>query len=213
MKVQVLRRGTSRSFPVPHSLLEQGGEPGGGLLLLGDQAGELLTSVQQMERYPFVAIELGHECLGVHTGELDRPDMRRVVGFARFRQGHLPPSDLVELVRKPFTSAETCAAAKAAFEEGGLKVAVCNDFPGRIVNRLIRLDEGLASAEDLDKTLCLGLGYPEGIVGLLERAGLEAHYEATAALYEALGETAYVPARRAAVTHRGAAHGRASSRG
>lgn len=210
MKIQVMQQGTSRSFPTPHPLLERDGDPGEGLLLLGARAGELLASVKQMDRYQFVAIELDHECLGVHSGEVDQPSLRRLVGFARFRQGRLPPSDLVELVRKPFTSAGACAAAKAAFEAGGLKVAVCNDFPGRIVNRLIRpvynailrrLDEGLASAEDLDKTLRLGLGYPEGIVELLERAGLEAHYEDAAALYAALGEIAYLPARRARVAH------------
>jgi 3-hydroxybutyryl-CoA dehydrogenase len=55
-------------------------------------------------------------------------------------------------------------------EAAGLKVAVCGDFPGRIVHRLVRpylnaalrrLDEQLASAEDVDEMLCRGLGYPE----------------------------------------------------
>jgi 3-hydroxybutyryl-CoA dehydrogenase len=209
MKIHVMQQGASRSFPTPHPLLEREGDSCEGLLLLGSGAGELLAGVQ-MESYQFIAIELDHECLGVHSGEVDHPALRRLVGFARFRQGRLPPSDLIELVRKPFTSAGACAAAKAAFEESGLKVAVCNDFPGRIVNRLIRpvynailrrLDEGLASAQDLDKTLRLGLGYPEGIVDLLERAGLEAHYEDAAALYAALGEVAYLPARRARVAY------------
>jgi 3-hydroxybutyryl-CoA dehydrogenase len=221
MKIRVMQQGTSRSFPTPHPLLERGGDPCEGLLLLGSGAGELLARLQQGESYPFIAIELDHECLGVHSGEVDHPLLRRLVGFARFRQGRLPPSDLVELVRKPFTAAEACAAAKAAFEESGLKVAVCNDFPGRIVNRLIRpvynavlrrLDEGLASAGDLDKTLRLGLGYPEGIVDLLERAGLEAHYEDAAALYAALGEIGYLPARRARVAYQRASDQHAGRR-
>jgi 3-hydroxybutyryl-CoA dehydrogenase len=87
-------------------------------------------------------------------------------------------------------------------------VAVCCDFPGRIVDRLIRpyfnaalrrLDEKLASAEDLDKTLCVGLGYPEGPIALLERTGLAEHHDVTLALYRALGQEAYAPARRAQV--------------
>jgi len=51
-------------------------------------------------------------------------------------------------------------------------------------------------------TLRLGLGYPEGPIALLERTGLEHHYEVTQALYEALGDSAYAPARRAQVAHR-----------
>jgi len=87
-------------------------------------------------------------------------------------------------------------------------VAVCNDFPGRIVDRLIRpyfnaaltrLDEKLASADDLDQTLCLGLGYPEGPISLLERTGLAHHFSITDALYRALGQASYAPARRARV--------------
>jgi 3-hydroxybutyryl-CoA dehydrogenase len=93
-------------------------------------------------------------------------------------------------------------------------VAVCNDFPGRIVDRLIRpyfnaalrrLDEKLATADDLDKTLRLGLGYPEGPIALLERTGLVHHHDVTAALHRALGQEPYAPARRAQVAQQRAA--------
>ena len=85
-------------------------------------------------------------------------------------------------------------------------VAVCNDFPGRILNRLVRpyynaalrrLDEGLATANDMDMTLRLGLGYPHGPIALLNRSGLHHHFEVTQDLYEQLGQEAYAPARRA----------------
>jgi 3-hydroxybutyryl-CoA dehydrogenase len=115
---------------------------------------------------------------------------------------------LVELVRQPGTSPAALTAAREVFEAAGLKVAVCGDFPGRIVNRLIRpyfndtlrrLDEGLATAADLDKTLCLGLGYPEGPIKLLERTGLAEHHDVSEALHVALGQEPYLPARRAQV--------------
>jgi len=61
------------------------------------------------------------------------------------------------------------------------------------------LDEGLASAQDLDTTLRLGLGYPEGPIALLQRTGLHHHYRVTQALFEMLGQEAYAPARRARV--------------
>ncbi|OYX76019.1 MAG: hypothetical protein B7Y77_02760 [Bradyrhizobium sp. 35-63-5] len=57
----------------------------------------------------------------------------------------------------------------------------------------------LATADDMDLTLKLGLGYPEGPIELLERTGLAAHHDVTAALHEALGNPAYAPARRAQV--------------
>ncbi|MGQ0751257.1 MAG: 3-hydroxyacyl-CoA dehydrogenase family protein, partial [Betaproteobacteria bacterium] len=155
------------------------------------------------------------ECLGLHTGEAAGEEGSNALGFARFRLGTAKPTDLVELVRQPRTAARAIAAARKAFEDHGLKVAVCGDFPGRIVDRLVRpyynaalrrLDEGLASAGDLDTTLKLGLGYPEGPIALLERTGLAAHCEVTQALYEALGDPAYAPARRARVArHRSGA--------
>jgi len=152
----------------------------------------------------FVAIELDNECLGVHLADDEGPV--NVVGFARFRLGDDAPTQLVELVRMPYTSDAALAAAKAAFEGAELTVAVCGDFPGRILNRLIRpyynaalrrLDEGLASANDMDMTLRLGLGYPEGPIALLNRSGLHHHFEVTQDLYEQLGQEAYAPARRA----------------
>ena len=61
-----------------------------------------------------------------------------MLGFARFKLGSDPASNLVELVRQPGTPQDAIDAAKEAFEAAGLKVAVSKDVPGRIVNRLIR---------------------------------------------------------------------------
>ncbi len=114
-------------------------------------------------------------------------------------------------MRQPRTDDAALAAAKLVFEAAGLQVAVCGDFAGRIIDRLVRpyynaalrrLDEGLASADDLDTTLRLGLGYPEGPIALLERTGLAHHFDVTQALFEATGEAAYAPARRARVAKR-----------
>jgi 3-hydroxyacyl-CoA dehydrogenase len=60
------------------------------------------------------------------------------------------------------------------------------------------LDEGLATAKDMDVTCRLGLGYR-----MADRAGrarrLANHYDVTAALFEVYGTPAYAPARRAVV--------------
>ncbi|MFT4066545.1 3-hydroxyacyl-CoA dehydrogenase family protein [Paraburkholderia sp.] len=208
MQYEIVQSGESRSFPVSHAFIEQAARQADSVVYLGADAGSAFAGASGHDARTFVAIELGTECLGFHTGEQSGLESSNVVGFARFRLGNAQPSALVELVRQPGTQPAAIDAAKAAFETAGLKVAVCHDFPGRMVDRLIRpyfnaalrrLDEKLASAADMDKTLCLGLGYPEGPISLLERTGLAEHFRVTQALYEALGQEPYAPARRARV--------------
>ena len=209
MSYTVIDTGGSRSFPGPHELLDGAVPDGEVVVLIGTGAGAAFRREWQgRAEKKAILVELGTECLGVHTGESRGQEGSNVLGFARFRLGEAPPSNLVELVRQPTTPPEAIAAAKAVFAGAGLKVATCRDFPGRIVDRLVRpyynaalrrLDEGLATAEHMDTTLRLGLGYPEGPIELLERTGLAAHFDATQALYEALGDPDYAPARRARV--------------
>lgn len=208
MKYSIIHAGASRSFPGPHAFLDGAAPEGEVVVILGDAVDAALAQLGDVSSKAAVLLELGTECLGVHTGESRGEEGSNILGFARFRLGEAEPSNLVELVKQPRTPASAVAAAKAVLQSAGLKVAVCNDFPGRIIDRLVRpyynaalrrLDERLASAEDMDLTLKLGLGYPEGPIGLLERTGLAHHFGVTQALYEALGDAAYAPARRARV--------------
>lgn len=207
MTYSIIDTGNSRSFPASHALLEGKSADGDVVILIGEKAGEALAKVDAGSKTA-VLIELGSECLGVHTGESRAKEGSNVLGFARFRLGDGDPSNLVELVRQPNTSDSAINAAKAVLEGAGLKVAVCFDFAGRIIDRLVRpyynaalrrLDEGLATADDMDLTLRLGLGYPEGPIALLERTGLAHHFDVTQSLFEAYGESPYAPARRARV--------------
>ncbi len=207
MRYTIVDTGDSRSFPGAHPLRAGAAEDGEVVVLIGSTAGKALARARQQPRTA-ILVELGGECLGVHTGESRGTEGSNVLGFARFRLGDAEPSSLVELVRQPATAASATDAAKRVLEGAGLAVAVCNDFAGRIVDRLVRpyynaalrrLDEGLATADDLDTTLRLGLGYPEGPISLLERTGLARHFDVTRALFEAYGEAAYAPARRARV--------------
>jgi 3-hydroxybutyryl-CoA dehydrogenase len=205
MTYQIFQQGESFSFPASHAFTTQADSQAKAVIFMGSEAGQAYAGqAGSLGGVPFVLIELSNECLGLHIGDEDGPG--NVLGFARFRLGSAEPTNLVELVRKPWTRDEALAQAKSSLEAAGLVVAVCQDFPGRILNRLLRpyynaalrrLDDGLASAKDMDATLRMGLGYPEGPIELLNRTGLADHFEVTQALYEQLGQEAYAPARRA----------------
>ena len=198
---QIHQTGESRSFPTGDSFLSSASEAGLVCIHLG---GGFKPDTSKIA----VLVELDTECLGVHTGEDMGREGSNVIGFARYRNGNDAPSNLIELVRQQGTVPEALAAARAIFEAAGFDVAVCADQPGRIVDRLVRpkyndalrfLDEGLASAEDMDQTCRMGLGYPDGLIERVTRGGLERHYDITSAIYEMTGQQGYAPARRSVV--------------
>lgn len=201
MRYRILQRGESRSFPGDDPFLAGASAEAEVTIHLG-------TPLVSDESKAAVLVELGTECLGVHTGEAAGEEGSNVLGFARYRNGEEVPSPLIELVRQPNTHDTAIAAARAVFETAGLTVVVCSDQAGRIVDRLIRpqynaalrfLDEGLATAKDMDATCRLGLGYRDGPIERVERGGLAHHHDVTAALFEVYGTSAYAPARRAVV--------------
>ena len=115
---------------------------------------------------------------------------------------------MIELVRQPATPDSAVESAREVFEHAGFVVAVCADQAGRIIDRLVRpkynaalrfLDEGLATAEDMDLTCRLGLSYPDGPIERVERGGLAHHYDVTKVLFEVYGGPGFAPARRAMV--------------
>ena len=204
----IIISGPSRSFPEPHAFVDAATASGEGIVILGPEPAPTVANRSRVAQASFVAVELGTECLALHAGLTEAEGGNNLVGFARFRLGAAAPTNLVELVRQPWTTPDALNFARTAFEVSGLTVAVCEDFPGRIIDRLIRPylnavlrrhDEGLATAADLDKTLMMGLGYPEGPLAMLARTGLAAHYEVTQSLYTALGQEPYAPARAAQV--------------
>jgi 3-hydroxybutyryl-CoA dehydrogenase len=202
MAYTIVSSGESRSFPSGDPFLSGGLADAPVLVLLGT------PRLQPDPSRSAILVELGTECLGVHTGEDSGEEGSNVLGFARYRNGDDPPSKLVELVRQPRTDPAAIAAARTVLEATGLTVVECADAAGRIVDRLVRpkynaalrfLDEGLATAADMDLTCRMGLGYPDGPIERVTRGGLAAHHDVTSALFEVYGTSAYAPARRAVV--------------
>lgn len=201
MRYTVSQKGESRSFPAGDAFLA-------GAAAEGDMVLHLGTPPQADDKKAAILFELGTECLGVHTGERTGEEGSNVLGFARYRNGCDAPSQLIELVKQPNSKPEAIDAAKAVFEAAGLTVVLCSDQVGRIIDRLVRpkynaalrfLDEGLATAKDMDLTCRLGLGYPDGPIERVERGGLAYHHDATVAMFAVTGAAAYAPARRAVV--------------
>jgi 3-hydroxybutyryl-CoA dehydrogenase len=201
MRYTIRQKGESRSFPAGDQFLARASESGEVTIHLG-------TPLAADNSKVAILIELGTECLGVHTGEAAGEEGSNVLGFARYRNGSDAPSQLIELVHQPGSKPQAIAAAKAVFEAAGLTVVVCADQAGRIIDRLVRpkynaalrfLDEGLATAKDMDTTCRLGLGYPDGPIERVERGGLAYHYDVSRALFEVYGTPGHAPARRAVV--------------
>lgn len=113
-----------------------------------------------------------------------------------------PVMKLLEIVQTLSTSEDTLATARGFGEKIGKTTVVCKDSPGFIVNRLylpytlvaIRaFEQGLASKEDIDKAMVLGLNYPMGPFTLMDFVGIDVHYHACMAVYEELKDPAYFP--------------------
>ncbi|MBL4818297.1 MAG: 3-hydroxybutyryl-CoA dehydrogenase [Deltaproteobacteria bacterium] len=94
----------------------------------------------------------------------------------------VPIMKLVELIRGQQTSDKTYEAVKATAEKMGKVTTTSKDHPGFIANRILMpmineafdaLQEGLASAEDIDTTLRLGANHPMGPLTLADFIGLD----------------------------------------
>jgi len=118
-----------------------------------------------------------------------RPD--RVVGTHFLSP--VPPSKLLEIVKADTTSEETLATVKEFGRSLGKEILVAKDTPGFIFNYLLisltraaeqLLENGIASAEDIDKSMTLGLGHPIGPLALADFNGLDVGYMVSCAIYE-----------------------------
>ncbi|MDR7422662.1 MAG: 3-hydroxybutyryl-CoA dehydrogenase [Armatimonadota bacterium] len=127
-----------------------------------------------------------------------RPD--RVVGLHFFNP--VPVMPLVEIVRGLATAEEVVAAMREFAGRLGKTVVVARDTPGFIVNRLLIpylldairvLELGVASREDIDTAITLGLGHPMGPLTLLDFVGLDTTYYIAEAMFQEFKDSRYAP--------------------
>ena len=123
-----------------------------------------------------------------------RPE--KVAGMHFFNPA--PLMRLVEVIRGFHTSDETVRTVMEITRKMGKEpVEVKKDTPGFIVNRLMiphfieairMLEEGVATAEDIDKAIKLGLNYPMGPFELMDLTGIDIAHHVTEYFYKELNK-------------------------
>ena len=124
----------------------------------------------------------------------------RFVGIHFFNP--VPMMALVEVVAGKETSDATVAAARAYAQAVGKTPITVTDSPGFVVNRILfpmineavyALDEGVASAADIDTGLKLGANFPMGPLALADLVGLDTTKAILETLRRDLGDAKYEP--------------------
>ncbi len=114
-----------------------------------------------------------------------------------------PVMQLIEIVRGLQTSDATYRAALDLAKRFGKTTVTSKDSPGFIVNRILipllneacfALQEGLASPEDIDTGVKLGLNHPMGPLTLADFIGLDTCLFIAEVLHRELGDDKYRPA-------------------
>ena len=128
----------------------------------------------------------------------DRPD--RFIGMHFMLP--VPVMKLVEIIRGLATNDETFQTIKELAETLGKDVAVSEDFPAFIVNRILlpmineavyTLYEGVGGVEAIDKAMRLGANHPMGPLELADFIGLDTCLSIMQVLYEGLADSKYRP--------------------
>jgi 3-hydroxybutyryl-CoA dehydrogenase len=127
-----------------------------------------------------------------------RPE--KVIGIHFFNP--VPVMKLVEVIKGIATSENTFDLATKFINNFGKKAVEVNEAPGFVVNRLLipminesifLLEEGVASAEDIDKAMKFGANHPIGPLALADLIGLDICLAIMNTLYEEFNDSKYRP--------------------
>lgn len=114
----------------------------------------------------------------------------------------VPLMELVEVIRGIATEDEVFLLARNFVESLNKKIAVSEDFPAFIVNRILlpmineavyTLYEGVGTVEAIDKAMKLGAHHPMGPLELADFIGLDTCLSVMQVLYEGLADSKYRP--------------------
>jgi 3-hydroxybutyryl-CoA dehydrogenase len=172
---------------------------------------EAVTEREEVKRTVYAALtpHLGPDALlATNTSSIsitrlgaatDRPE--KFIGLHFMNPA--PLMQLVELIRGIATDDTTFEAIRALAEERlGKNVAVAEDYPAFIVNRILMpmineaiyvLYEGVGSVEAIDSAMHLGANHPLGPLSLADFIGLDICLSIMQVLYEGLADSKYRP--------------------
>ena len=136
--------------------------------------------------------------IGAMAAATRRPD--RMVGLHFFNPVPLMP--LVEVVRAVTTSPDVLERVTAFARRLGKEPIAARDRSGFVVNRLLvpylldavrALEQGVASASDIDRGMQLGCGHPMGPLALLDLVGLDTVSRIAEIMFDEYRERRYAP--------------------
>ena len=162
---------------------------------------ELFANLDKIVAGPSAALASNTSSIPVTrlASATSRPE--RVLGMHFFNP--VPSMRLVEVVSTPRTDAAIAdRVAWYASAVLGKNVVRCADRAGFVVNALLTpyllsavrmLESGFASAEDIDRGMVDGCGYPVGPLALADFVGLDTLLAASTSMYQELLDPAYAP--------------------
>jgi 3-hydroxybutyryl-CoA dehydrogenase len=127
------------------------------------------------------------------AGATRRP--KQFIGMHFFNPVH--KMKLVEIIRGLETTEQTFKVAEAVAQKMGKETVEVKESPGFVTSRInamigneafYMLQEGVASARDIDKALKLGLNHPMGPFEMVDLVGLDTRLSILNFLHETLGE-------------------------
>jgi len=146
-----------------------------------------------------------HTLLATNTSCLSVADISKVthrsdkvLGLHFFNP--VPTMKLIEIIKSATTSEDTISAAKEFAGSLGKTFVVVQDSPGFIVNRLMMpqilnairiVESGIATVEDVDTGMTLGLNHPLGPFALADLIGLDTLLTIADNIHQKLGDKQY----------------------
>ena len=171
---------------------------------------EAITEDEKIKRDLFIKLDsiCNPDCiLATNTSSISITEIGAVTGRSEKTIGMhfmnpVPVMKLVEIIRGLATSDDTYKKIKEITEDLGKIPVSVSDYPGFISNRILMpmineaiycLMEGVASRDDIDTVMKLGMAHPMGPLSLADFIGLDVCLSIMDVLFKGLGDSKYRP--------------------
>lgn len=160
---------------------------------------EILRKINKLAKDDtIIATNTSSISINLLSGFVEKPES--FIGMHFFNPP--PVMKLIEIVTGLKTADSTVERVKELSKSLGKEPVVVRDYPGFVANRIlmpllreaiVSFEEGVASKEDIDQTIRLGLNHPMGPLELADFVGLDITYDVMKVLYDEFGDPRYKP--------------------